>query len=101
MDSNGIAANNATDFIPDIRAVLQCIRQAGVNLTKRKCHFGIRQVEFRSRTILPEGISLFTRSSEDSNVSYKTQIPQIRKGLTALPWIRKLEKLHPQDGRNA
>ena len=57
VDDIGIAANNATNLIRNIRAVFKCIRQAGLKLTNEKCHFGIRQVEFLGRTISPEGIS--------------------------------------------
>ena len=52
----GIAANNATDLTRNIRAVFECIRQAGLKLTIES-HFGVRQVEFLGRTISPEGIS--------------------------------------------
>ena len=57
VDDIGIAANNATDLIRNIRAVFKCIRQAGLKLTIENCHFGVRQVEFVGRTISPEGIS--------------------------------------------
>ena len=57
VDDIGIAANNATDFNRNIRAVIKFIRQAGLKLTIEKCHFEVRQVEFRGRTISPEGIS--------------------------------------------
>ena len=40
VDDFGIAANNATDLIPNIRAVFKCIRQPGLILTIEKCHFG-------------------------------------------------------------
>ena len=46
VDDIGIAANNATDLTRNIRAVFQCIRNAGLKLTIEKCHFGVRQVEF-------------------------------------------------------
>ena len=57
VDDIGIAANNATDLTRNIRAVFKCIRQAGLKLTNKKCHFGVRQVEFLGRTISPEGVS--------------------------------------------
>ena len=44
VDYIGIAANNATDLTRNIRAVFQCIRNAGLKLTIEKCHFGVRQV---------------------------------------------------------
>ena len=57
VDDIGIAANNATDLTRNIRAVFQCIRNAGMKLTIEKCHFGVRQVEFLGRTISSEGVS--------------------------------------------
>ena len=46
----GIAANNATDLTRNIRAVFQCIRNAGLKLTNGKCHFGVKQVDFLGGT---------------------------------------------------
>ena len=57
VDRIGIAANNATDLTRKIRAVFQCIHNAGLKLTIEKCHFGVRQVEFLGRTISSEGVS--------------------------------------------
>ena len=57
VDDIGIAANNATDLTRNIRAVFQCIRNAGLKLTIEKCHFGVRQVEFLGRTISSERVS--------------------------------------------
>ena len=57
VDDIGIAANNATDLTRNIRAVFQCIRNAGLKLTIEKRHFGVRQVEFLGRTISSEGVS--------------------------------------------
>ena len=51
VDDIGIAANTR-----NIRAVFQCIHQAGLKLTIQKCHFGVRQVEFPGRTISSEGV---------------------------------------------
>ena len=56
VDDNGIAANNATDLIRNIRVVFQCMHP-GTKLTKEKCHFGVRQVEVLGRTISAGGIS--------------------------------------------
>ena len=63
LDDIGIAANNATDLTPSIRAVFNCIRQAGLKLTIEECHFGARQVEFLGGTISLEGISPQIRKS--------------------------------------
>ena len=46
VDDIRIAANNATNFTRNIRAVLKCIRQAGLKLTIEKCLFGVKLDEF-------------------------------------------------------
>ena len=51
VDDIGIAASNATDLTRNIRAVFQCVRNAGLKLTIQKCHFRVRQVEYLGRTI--------------------------------------------------
>ena len=57
MDDIGIAAKNAKVLTRNIRAVFQCIRNAGLKLTIEKCRCGVRQVEFLGRTIWSEGVS--------------------------------------------
>ena len=57
VDDIGIAANKATDFTRNVRAVFKCIHQAGLKPKIEKCQFGVRQVEFLGRTVSPEGIS--------------------------------------------
>ena len=79
VDDIGIAANNATDFTRNIRAVFKCIRQAGLKLTIEKCHFGVRQVEFLGRTISPEGISLQARKIQ--TFLAKLRFPKSKKAL--------------------
>ena len=60
VDDIGIAANSVTQLIRNIKAVFECIRQAGLKLTIEKCHFGVTEVEFLGRTITPQGIALKT-----------------------------------------
>ena len=57
VDDIGIAANNDKDLTRNIRAVFQCIRDGELKPKIKKCHFGVRQVEFLGRTISPEGVS--------------------------------------------
>ena len=57
VDDIGIAANSVTQLIRNIRAVFECIRQAGLKLSIDKCHFGVTEVEFLGRTITPQGIA--------------------------------------------
>ena len=95
VDDIGIAAINATDLTRIIRAVFQCIRNAGLKLIFEKCHFGVKQVEFQGRTI-SFGI---TTISKDSKFPKKIEIPQIEKGFAAISGVRDfLQKLHSQDG---
>ena len=57
VDDIGIAANSVTHLIRNIRAVFECIRQAGLKLSIDKCHFGVIKVEFLGRTITPQEIA--------------------------------------------
>ena len=54
VDDIGIAANSV---IRNIRAVFECIRQAGLKLSIDKCHFGVTEVKFFGRTITSQGIA--------------------------------------------
>ena len=76
VDDTGIAANILTDIIRNTRAVFQCIRQARLKLTIEKCQFGARQVAFSRQDDFTK--INFTPNSEDSNVFYQIQIPQIQ-----------------------
>ena len=79
VDDIGIAANNDTDLTQNIRAVLKCIRQAGLKLTIEKCQFGVRQFEFLGRTISPEGISPQARKIQ--SFLDKLRFPKSKKTL--------------------
>ena len=79
VDDIGIAANNATDLARNIRAVFNCICQAGLKLTIEKCHFGVRQVEFLGRTISSEGVS--PQSHKTQNFLSKLRFPKSKKPL--------------------
>ena len=79
VDDIGIAANNATDLTRNIRAVFQCIRNAGSKLTIEKCHFGVRQVEFLGRTISSEGVS--PQAHKIQKFLNKLRFPKSKKAL--------------------
>ena len=79
VDDIGIAANNAMDLTPNIRAVFKCIRQTVLILTIEKYHSGVRQVEFLGKTISPEGISPQTRKFQ--NFLDKLRFPKSKKAL--------------------
>ena len=96
VDDIGIAANNATDFTRNIRAVFKCIRPAGLKLTIEKCHFGVRQVEFLGRAISPERISPQAQKLKISLTNF--DFPN-QKSLTALSGFRELlQKIYSQNG---
>ena len=79
VDDIGIAAKKATDLARNIRAVFKCIRQAVLEMTIEKSHFGVRQVEFLGRTISPEGISPQDRKIQ--NLRDKLRFPKSEKAL--------------------
>ena len=74
VDDIGTAAENVTDFTRNIRATLQCIRQAGLQLTIEKFHFGVKQLEFLRRTIL-------TQARKIHNFLDKLKFPKSGKAL--------------------
>ena len=94
MDDFGIAANNATDLTLIIRAIFQCIRQAGSQLIIGKCYFGIRQVEFLGRTFSSQGVS-----PQSHKIKF---FEEIGKGSAALSGLRKLlQNFYSQNGWKA
>ena len=101
VDDIGIAANNATDFTWNIRAVFQCIRHAGLKLTIEKCHFGVRQVDFLGTTIASVEVS--SQSHKVQSFLNKLGFPKSKKGLQGYLWFvnyynyipKMSEKLNP------
>ena len=95
VDDIGVAANSVTQLIRNIRAVFECIRQAGLKLTIEKCHFGVTEVEFLGRTITPQGIA--PPGPQNPKIPGKCQISQIQKTGTKIHRIRQLlQKLYPK-----
>ena len=79
VNDMGIATNHATDLTWNIRAVFESIRQAGLKLTTEKSHFGVRQAEFRGRTVSPGGISPQARKNQ--NFPEKLRFSKSKKAL--------------------
>ena len=79
VDDIGIAASNATELTRNLRAVFQCIRNAGLKLTIEKWHFEVRQVELLGRTISSEGVS--PQTHKDQIFLYKHRFPKSKKAL--------------------
>ena len=74
VDGIGIAANSVTQLIRNIRAVFECIRQAGLKVSIDKCHFGVTEVEFLGRMITPQGIA--SPRPENPEILSKRTIPK-------------------------
>ena len=79
LDDIGIAGNIARDLTRNIRAVFMCIRQAGLQLTNEKCHFGVRQVEFPGRKLSIGGNS--PQAWKNQNFPDKLRFPKSKKAL--------------------
>ena len=79
VDDIGIAANTVLQLCINIRAVFECIRNAGLKLSMSKCHFGVKQVDFPGRTITPEGVSPQVDKVKDFLT--KLKFPKSKKGL--------------------
>ena len=79
VDDIGIAASTVTQLCINIRAVFECIRNAGLKLSMSKCHFGVKQVDFLGRTITPEGVS--PQVDKVKGFSAKLTFPKSKKGL--------------------
>ena len=77
VDDIGIAANDATQLINNLRTAFECIRTAGLKLTMQKCRFGIKEIDFLSRTITPEGMQ--PQRPRVQNFLEKTKVPKSKK----------------------
>ena len=79
VDDLGIAANTVAQLCINIRAVFECIRNAGLKLSMSKCHFGRKQVDFLGRTIIREGVS--PQVEKVKNFLDKLKFPKSKKSL--------------------
>ena len=100
VEDIGIAANKATDLTRNIRAVIECIRQAGLKLTIEKCHFGVRQIQFLGRTISPVEISRKLGKFKISLINLDSPNQKRHYSVIWVLWTRKYfprmaEKLNP------
>ena len=79
VDDIGVAATDANQLIVNLRATLQCIREAGLKLFMHKSYFGATEVDFLGRTITPEGVK--THKERITNFLEKTKFPKSKKAL--------------------
>ena len=91
VDDIGIAANSVEQLIRSIRAVFECIGQAGLKLTIEKCRFGVTEVEFLGRTIAPQRNC--PAGPQNSKIPSRRKIPEIKEASTK---IYRLCQLLPQ-----
>ena len=79
VDDIGIAANDAEQLIKNLRATFQCIREAGLKLTRHNCHFGATEIDFLGRTITPVGVR--PQRPRVQNFLENTKFPKSKKAL--------------------
>ena len=79
VDDLGIAANNPGKLIKNIRAVFQCLRKAGLNLSMAKHHFGVQKVDFLGRTITNKGAA--PQKQKITKFLEKVKFPRSKKAL--------------------
>ena len=85
VDDIGIAANNTKQLSDNIRTIFECIRNAGLKLTKSKCHFGVKQVDFLGRTITPTGDA--PQADKVKDFLSKLRFAKSKKSTSALHWF--------------
>ena len=75
----GIAANTSEQLIKNLRAVFQCLRNAGLKLSMTKCHFGVQEVDFLGRTITTNGVA--PQKHKMAKFLEKVKFPRSKKAL--------------------
>ena len=102
MDDIGIAGKTADEFIDNLEAVFQKIREAGLKLSMSKFQFGVQEIEFLGRTVTPKRISPINGKVEKflNNLSIPSNVKQAQRFIVFVnfykDFIPKLsEKLLP------
>ena len=95
VDDIAIAANDADHLIANLRATSKCIQEAGLKLTMHKCHFGATEIDFFWKNHYSTRRE--TPQTECTKLSWKDQIPGVKKGFATLLGIFELlQKLCPK-----
>ena len=81
MDDIGIAGKTAGEFIDNLEAAFQKIREAGLKLSRSKSQFGVQEIEYLGRTITPKGISPINEKVEKflNNLSIPSNVKQAQQ----------------------
>ena len=81
VDDIGIAAENATLLINNLRATFECIKDRG----SHNCHVGANEIDFLGRTITPEGG--VTTTTQGPKFLRENEISKIRKKTFNDNWV--------------
>ena len=79
VDNTDIAAKTPDQLIKNLRAVFQCLRNAGHKLSMAKCHFGVQKVDLLGRTITTKGVT--PQKQKIANFLEKVKFPRSKKAL--------------------
>ena len=79
VDDVIIAASEVEQLIKNLRATFQCIRDAGLKLTRHKSPFGATEIHFLGRTIIPVGV--LPQQPRFQNFFENTKFPKYKKAL--------------------
>ena len=80
VDDRKNTSTNLPDFTRSVRAVFECIGEAGLKLSVGKCLFEIRQVEV-GKTLTPEAVS--PKNSPNPIFFQKVRFPKPKKLFSA------------------
>ena len=79
VDDIGIAANTLQQLIKNLRAVFQCLRKAGLNLSMANCNFGVQELDFLGRTITTKEVA--PQKQKITKFLKKVEFPRSKKAL--------------------
>ena len=84
VDGIGKAAHTTQQFIKNLSAVFQCLREFGLQHSMAKCNFKVQEADLFGRTLTTKEIAKQKRKSPKS---WKKQVITIRKSTSVLHWI--------------
>ena len=79
IDDIGLIANTPQQLIKNLRAVFQCLRKAGLQISMAKCHFGVQEVDFLGRAIKTKGVA--PQKQKIDKILEKVQFRRSKKAL--------------------
>ena len=79
MDDIGIAVNTLQQLIENLRAVFQCLRKTGPQLSKAKCHFRVQKANFLSGTFITKEVA--PQKQKIAKFIEKIKFPRSKKAL--------------------